>query len=39
MNFEVLPELHVRYGYPLALLAMLITAVLPLLWFRRRGWL
>jgi len=39
MNFEVLPELHVRYGYPLALLAMLFTAVLPLLWFRRRGWL
>jgi magnesium transporter len=39
MNFEVLPELHLRYGYPLALLGMLLAAVLPLLYFRRRGWL
>ena len=39
MNFDILPELHWRAGYPMALLAMLIAAILPVLWFKRRGWL
>lgn len=39
MNFDVLPELHWRGGYPMALLAMLVAAALPVLWFKRRGWL
>lgn len=39
MNFEHMPELQWRFGYPLALLVMGASAVLPYLWFRRRGWL
>jgi magnesium transporter len=39
MNFDVLPELHWRLGYPMALVMMAIAAVLPVLWFKRRGWL
>jgi yecA family protein len=39
MNFDVLPELHYKLGYPLALVAMLIAAILPYVWFKRRGWL
>jgi magnesium transporter len=39
MNFEDMPELHTVWGYPVALLAILASAVLPILWFRRRGWL
>jgi len=39
MNFDVLPELHWPAGYPVALVAMLIAAILPVLWFKRRGWL
>lgn len=39
MNFDVMPELKWTYGYPLALLAMLLSAVLPLWYFRHRGWL
>jgi magnesium transporter len=39
MNFRYMPELDWRIGYPLALLAMLVSAVLPYLYFRRRGWL
>lgn len=39
MNFDVLPELHWKAGYPMALVAMLIAAILPVLWFKRRGWL
>ena len=39
MNFVILPELHWRLGYPFALILMLIAAILPVLWFKRRGWL
>ena len=27
------------WGYPLALFLMVVSAILPLLYFRRRGWL
>jgi magnesium transporter len=39
MNFHFLPELSWKFGYPLALLLMVISAVVPYLYFRRRGWL
>ena len=39
MNFTILPEKDWTYGYPLSLLAMVISMVLPYLWFRRKGWL
>ena len=39
MNFEVMPELDWDFGYPFALLLMVISAVLPYLWFKRKGWL
>ena len=39
MNFENMPELHTVWGYPAALLAILASAILPILWFRHRGWL
>lgn len=39
MNFKHMPELDWELGYPLALILMICTAVLPLWWFRRRGWL
>lgn len=39
MNFEHMPELRQPLGYPLALVAMVLSAVAPLLWFRRKGWL
>ena len=39
MNFDHMPELHWMQGYPLAILAMLIAAILPLLWFKKKGWL
>ncbi len=38
MNFHHMPELELPFGYPMALSMMLISAVLPVLWFRRRGW-
>ncbi|EWY42546.1 magnesium transporter [Skermanella stibiiresistens SB22] len=39
MNFESMPELDKPWGYPLALILMVISAILPLLYFRRKGWL
>jgi magnesium transporter len=39
MNFDHMPELKWLYGYPFALVIMLLSAILPYLYFRRRGWL
>jgi len=39
MNFAFMPELQWHLGYPLALLIMLASAVLPYLIFRWRGWM
>ncbi len=39
MNFEYMPELHWEWGYPMAIVLMVLSAVLPLWYFRRRGWL
>jgi len=39
MNFEYMPELSQKWGYPAALLLMVASAVGPMLYFRKRGWL
>jgi magnesium transporter len=39
MNFKHLPELEWTYGYPLAILLMVISAILPYLYFKWRNWL
>lgn len=39
MNFKIIPELGWDFGYAWALLLMVLSAVLPYLWFKRRGWL
>lgn len=36
MNFEDMPELHWRYGYPIALGLISFVGVVMLLWFRAR---
>ena len=33
MNFDLIPELHWRYGYPFALLLMVLSACVPFLYF------
>lgn len=39
MNFDFMPELRWLAGYPIALGLMVLSAVLPYLWFKRQGWL
>jgi magnesium transporter len=39
MNFRVMPELSWTFGYPFALALIVLSALAPLLWFKRRGWM
>ena len=39
MNFQYMPELAQEWGYPYALLLMLASALGPMWYFRKRGWL
>lgn len=39
MNFAHMPELAWPLGYPVAIIVMLISAVLPYVYFKRKGWL
>jgi len=39
MNFRQMPELDWPLGYPLAIGLMVVSVVVPLWQFRRRGWL
>jgi magnesium transporter len=39
MNFSNMPELGWRYGYPIAIALMILSAVIPIYYFRRKGWL
>jgi len=39
MNFKHMPELDWVFGYPMALGLMVVSAVLPWLYFKRKGWL
>ncbi len=39
MNFEFMPELKLKLGYPAALLLMGFITITVFLWFRKKGWL
>jgi magnesium transporter len=39
MNFEHMPELDWLLGYPFAIGLMILSAILPYVYFKRRGWL
>jgi magnesium transporter len=39
MNFKFMPELDWSLGYPYALALMVASALVPMWYFRRRGWL
>ncbi len=39
MNFKYMPELDWALGYPYALALMVGSAVIPMFYFRKRGWL
>ena len=39
MNFQYMPELNQTWGYPMAVCLMIASAVGPMWYFRKRGWL
>jgi len=39
MNFRVMPELTWTFGYPFAVGLILLSALVPLLWFKLRRWM
>jgi len=38
MNFHVMPELDWTWGYPYGLGMIVLSTIIPLIWFRWRGW-
>ncbi|WP_245413953.1 magnesium transporter CorA family protein [Fulvimarina endophytica] len=38
MNFRLMPELDWSFGYPMAIVMMVMSALLPTLYFRSKGW-
>ena len=39
MNFEFMPELNKKWGYPAVIFVMIIVTVVIYLWFRKKRWL
>jgi len=39
MNYKHMPELDVGWGYPMAIGAMIISAIIPLWYFHSKGWM
>lgn len=39
MNFEFMPELHWPFGYPSAIILMILTGLAPYLYFKHKNWL
>jgi len=39
MNYEFMPELKWQFGYPFAIGLMILSALLPYWFFKRKGWL
>ena len=39
MNYKHMPELDATWGYPMAIAAMIISAIIPLWYFHHKGWM
>jgi magnesium transporter len=38
MNFKSMPELSWAWGYPYGLAVIALSALIPIIWFKWRGW-
>jgi magnesium transporter len=39
MNFKNMPELSWAWGYPFALMLIVLTTIVPLIWFKWKDWI
>ena len=38
MNFKFMPELNWTWGYPFGIAMIVLSTIIPLIWFKWRGW-
>lgn len=39
MNFDIMPELRLAWGYPFTLVMMALSSMIPILYFKKKKWL
>ncbi len=39
MNFKYMPELEWEFGYPMVIIVMIVSTVIPIWYFKKKGWL
>lgn len=39
MNFDFMPELHWQFGYPMAIVSMILVGAGVVIWFKKKNWL
>ena len=39
MNFEHMPELHSKYGYPIVICAIVVIEICLFRWFKKAKWI
>lgn len=39
MNFKFMPELEWEYAYPVVLVVMIVSTIMPVIYFKKKGWL
>jgi magnesium transporter len=39
MNFKAMPELQWEYGYVYGLIVIVLSGIIPFVWFKKRGWI
>ena len=39
MNFDIMPELHYEWGYPIVIVVIITITIVIYFWFKRKRWL
>ena len=39
MNFDYMPETHWKYAYPVVLVIMILSTIMPIIYFKKKGWI
>lgn len=39
MNFDYMPETHWEFAYPVIIIIMILSTIVPIIYFRKKGWI
>lgn len=39
MNFDYMPETHWEFAYPVIIVIMILSTIVPIIYFRKKGWI